>query len=247
MFQVTQFHVQKLGNKPDECEDSFYYDLERGKFAIADGASECCFSRLWSTLLTEYFVRSDLSLFSIENFSKDELGKALLSFLPSAQDAWINKIDWPSLKWNVLEKARRGAFASFLGLEIGKKESYYMWRAIAIGDCCLLHFKSQKLMDSFPLHSSLEFGSTPSMLSSIPSPNTHPEVSGKEGKVEKGEIMVLATDAIVEWILRENENGGDQYKSLFSLRNDDLKAFFEELIEDGKMKNDDLTLITLIF
>jgi len=240
--------MQKLGNEPEEYEDSFYYDLERRKFAIADGASECCFSRLWAMLLTEYFVKADQSLFSLEIFSRDGLEGVLSRFLPAAQDSWVNRIDWLSLNWNVLEKSRRGAFASFLGLEIGeKKEGYYVWRAIAVGDCCLLHFKSQELLDSFPLNASSEFGSTPLMLPSIPLPEIQYEISGKEGKVESGETIVLATDTAAEWVLRENESSEDQYKNLFSLRDCDLKIFFEKLIKDGRMRNDDVTLIILTF
>lgn len=247
MLNVKSFSMQKLGNEPHENEDAFHYDLEKGRFAIADGATECCFSKLWATLLARNFVESDLSLFSLKRFVKSEVTKALLSFLSALQKAWIDKIDWMSLEWNVLEKAKKGAFASFLGLEIVKEEKdCYKWRAISVGDCCLLHFKSQRLVESFPLKNNLEFGNKPQMLPSIALPNICFEVRCKRGRVRRGENIILATDAVAEWILRESGRL-PLCKTLLSLEEEQLRDFFKRLIEDGRMRNDDITFIILTF
>lgn len=246
MLNVRTLSMQKLGNEPYENEDSYYYDLRKGKFAIADGATECCFSKLWATLLTKIFVESDLSLFSLKRFNKKEATKALLSFLPIVQKEWNSKIEWNNLKWNVLEKAKMGAFASFLGVEIVRddKEECYKWRAIAVGDCCLLQFKSYQLVTSFPLKSGSEFGSRPQMLPSIALQSTHFEVRYKSGKIRKGESIILATDALAEWILREGKETLS-CNTLFSLNEEQLNEFFRKLIEGGRMRNDDITMIIL--
>ncbi|MEM2971502.1 MAG: hypothetical protein QW270_03670 [Candidatus Bathyarchaeia archaeon] len=249
--QLKSFYMQKLGNEPSDYEDSFYYDLNKGKFAIADGASECCFAKIWATLLTESFVKSDLSLFSFKNFSSDVWRKVSHGFLSIAQKEWVNKINWENLKWNVFEKAKKGAFASFLGLEIRKKrfkERYsYKWRAIAVGDCCLLRVKSQKLVDSFPVTDSANFGSMPPMLSSISSSKALNEakVYGKLGEIESGDMMILATDGITKWIMQESKINKQIFRDLVSLESSELNSYFERLIESGKMKNDDITVIIL--
>ncbi|MEM2569938.1 MAG: protein phosphatase 2C domain-containing protein [Candidatus Bathyarchaeia archaeon] len=238
--------MQKLGNEPYENEDSFCYDLGKGKFAIADGATECCFSKLWATILTRHFVESDFSLFSLKKFVKNDVLKALLSFLYTSQRIWINEIDWTSLKWNVLEKAKKGAFASFLGFEMVREEEYCQWRAISIGDCCLIHFRSRQLVNSFPLRDSSEFGNKPEMLPSIALPNIRFRVNYRRGKMRRGENIILATDAVAEWILREGKMISI-CETISSLKEEELRDFFRRLIEDGRMRNDDITLLILTF
>jgi len=253
LVRITSFCMQKLGNEPSEYEDSIYYDLEKRKFAVADGASECCFAKIWAAILTEFFVKSDLSLFSFENLSADVTEKAFLSFLFIVQQEWNNRVDWANLPWNVLEKAKKGAFATFLGLEIGenhgKGKNLYGWQAIAVGDCCLFRMKNEKLIDLFPICDSAQFGSMPSMLSSVPSPNASDqyEVDSLEGKIESGDTIILATDAVAKWIIQESEAGRDVCKDLVSLESGELKSYFEGLIESGKMKNDDITVLILSF
>jgi len=249
--QIKSFYMQKLGNEPGEYEDSCYYDLNKGKFAIADGASECCFAKIWAMLLTERFVKSDLSLFSFKNLSSNVWREVFLRFLSIAQKEWVNRINWENLKWNVFEKAKSGAFASFLGLEIRKnrfKERYsYKWRAIAVGDCCLLRVKSQKLVDSFPITDSANFGSMPPMLSSISSPNAlnQVEVDSRLGEIESRDMIILATDSVAKWIMQESKINKKIFRDLVSLESNELNPYFERLIESRKMKNDDITAIIL--
>lgn len=166
----------------------------------------------------------------------------------TAQKEWINRIDWVNLKWNVLEKAKKGAYASFLGLEIRKNlltKDGYAWRAVAIGDCCMFLIKNQKIIDSFPIKDSSLFGSMPSMLPSISTFNAlgRYKIDVKEGKIKRGEIIILATDALAKWIIQQSRISRD----LIFLDDTKLNLYFEELIKNGKLKNDDITFFRLIF
>lgn len=252
-IQVTSFFMQKLGNEPKEYEDSFCFNLENGRFGIADGASESCFSKLWADLLTRFFVISDFSLFSFESFTDDITGHLLQPFIFTAQEEWNKRIDWENLPWNVKEKAKRGAFATFIGVELkeehSKEKDSYRWRAIAVGDCCLFHVSNEQLIDIFPVQESTQFKSTPNMLPSKYSPYllNKCKVKVREGKVKLGEEIILATDSVAKWIIQQNEAGRYIWKDLIFLGQIEMKSLFEKLIENTIMKNDDITILLLTF
>lgn len=256
-IQVESFFMQKLGNQPSEYEDSFRYSLESGRFAVADGVSESCFAKLWADLLARFFVRSKWSLFTSKSISRKRKEKIIESFLSPAQEEWDSKIDWENLAWYVHEKAKRGAFATFLGLEIGKggdkRANLYHWRALAVGDCCLFHLSARlHLLKSFPMSSSAQFDNRPSLLPS----KFFPKMSGKqgkmevyvdEGKVKPKEKLVLTTDAVAKWILQETEKGQQIWKEFILHKNEKTKSIFEELIGTKKIRNDDITVLILAF
>jgi hypothetical protein len=241
--------MEKIGNTPDEYEDSFSYNIEMRKFAVADGVSEACFSKLWSNILTECFVNSDYSLFSHEPLTSDSVNMLLLSILQYSQKEWIERIDWRNLPFYVERKAKRGAFATFLGFEVKeeKTEEGWRWRAIAVGDCCLFQI-GDKITDIFPRYKSTDFGNEPSSLPSIPSPEILKKckVEFKEGIVKK-EKIILSTDALAKWIIEQYETGKDEWKKILFMQGKDMRSFFEKIIEKGEMKNDDLTLLLLDF
>lgn len=49
--------VPKRGSTVAECEDAFACDLARGRFALADGATEGYPSGPWAKMLVDAFVR----------------------------------------------------------------------------------------------------------------------------------------------------------------------------------------------
>jgi len=237
--------MQKMGNGPNENEDSFSYNIEKGKFAIADGVSDSCFSKLWGEILTNFFVNSDYSLFSFEG-SPDKLRyKILLPILKHSQEEWNKRIDWKNLPWYVERKARMGAFATFLGVEI-KKEKSWRWRAIAIGDSCLFQVSKGTITDVFPRYKSSDFGNEPFVLSSVFSFETlkNCKVEFKEGKIDEGEI-ILATDAVAKWIIEQYEKGMHIWRKILFMKEDEMKIFFEDLIQNRYIRNDDITFVRI--
>lgn len=252
-IQTQTFFMQKLGNKLNEYEDSLHYSRKKGKFAIADGVSESCFAKLWANLLTKYFVRSNSSLFSLKNFSDNVKEEVLQPLLSSAQKEWNNKIDWKNLAWYVEDKTKRGAFATFLGLEVKrdeKQEDLYCWRAVAVGDCCLFQIDNKQLTSSFPLNDSTQFENTPSMLSSRFSPNDifdKCKIHVEEGTIKANGQIILATDALAKWILEENESGRQVWKEAILLKDKRVRSIFEKLVKTKKIRNDDITLVILTF
>lgn len=251
--RIRSFSLQKLGNEPHEYEDSFYFNLESGKFAIADGVSESCFAKLWADILTKSFVESDISLFSFEEFSDEKINEVLQSFLAYVQKEWNEKIDWKNLPWYVEEKAKKGAFATFLGLELKRDSDYeasqYHWRAVAIGDCCLFQTNGKQLINSFPVSESTQFGNTPLMLSSRISLDNFGKfkIRASKGVVKTNEKIILATDAVAKWILIQVEANQWTWEKQILSKEEELRSFFNESIKNEKLRNDDITVVVLLF
>lgn len=247
-FEASAFSMQKLGNEPSHYEDSFCCNLRQRKLAVADGASESCFAKLWADLLTRCFVESDLSLFHLASFEPHIVEEAFKPILALARQEWREKIDWVTLPWYVEEKAKQGAFATFLGVESrrlsGKRKRLYRWRAVAVGDCCLFHINDEELLGSFPIVDNREFGVTPCLLSSRGSVPGKPW-NVKEGTIRGSEKLLLATDAVAKWILQETEKGRKTWLDVISAQSDSKRLFLEKLVNREEMRNDDITILTL--
>src|SRR5205807_289914 len=105
-----QLTLPRRGHAAEECQDAAAGLPGRGRFAIADGASEGPFAGLWARMLVEDFVRGD--------------GRepAWSSWLPPVQERWAEAVGpapgGPEAPWYLEAGLRQGAFATFLGLVV---------------------------------------------------------------------------------------------------------------------------------
>src|SRR5262245_6886802 len=97
--------LPKRGNAVDEYEDASAGDPARGRFAIADGATESAFAGIWARLLVEGFVRDDVP----------HLGR-WTHWLPPLQERLLTEVGGQEMPWYAESKLEEGAFATFLGL-----------------------------------------------------------------------------------------------------------------------------------
>lgn len=232
-------HTHKRGNAADEYEDAFDGDTARARFAIADGATESSFAAAWAKLLVEGFVAAQRRPW------RD------LAWLKPARQRWAEDVDHLPLPWFAEEKRDQGAYATLLGLAFGSKRAE-VWHALAIGDSCLFRFRAGKLDKSFPLARSSEFGNLPPLLGSrgraVDSRSRR--LRRARGKGRPGDRLVLATDALSEWLLRQNEREqrpGDDIERLLaeSAPQDAFAGWIEERRDRQGLRNDDVTLLVI--
>src|SRR5947209_19228121 len=95
--------VPKHGNAEDEYEDAWAADPGRGRFAVADGASETSFAGRWAQLLTEAVLAAP---------RPPELAR----WLPRARRRWSSEVMGLELPWYAEMKREQGAFATLLGV-----------------------------------------------------------------------------------------------------------------------------------
>ncbi len=233
-------HTHKRGNAPDEYEDAFAGDAARGRFAVADGASESSFAAAWAKLLAEGFVAAERAPWRF------------LDWLGPARQRWAAEVDPRPLPWFAEEKRELGAYATLLGLAFCKEREGEVWHALAVGDSCLLRFRGGKLGRSFPLARSSDFGNQPALLRSRggAAETLSTDFRRARGKCLAGDRILLATDALAEWLLRCHENEqqpADDIERLLaeSAPQDAFAGWIEERRERQGLRNDDVTLVVI--
>jgi hypothetical protein len=242
-FSVEAFSCQKAGNARSEYEDAWAIrgsdSPTRCRVAVADGATESSFSALWAGLLVESFVRGRSH------------GPDFFHRLGAIRRLWRRKVRSRPLPWYAAEKARRGAYAAFVGASLNAVNR--AWRAVAIGDCCLLHVRGlpseMRLVQSFPLSRSEEFGSSPFLLGSLKKSDDDPlpHVRMSEGVLDDDDTLFFASDALAAWLLRRAERGEPAWEAIGPLgirTHGDFEALVGQAREEGT-RNDDMTLVRL--
>lgn len=233
---LQDFHTPKNGSSETEYEDAyspdacFHRSIDGFRCAVADGASESAFSREWAQLLVKNFARHQLDLRHL-------------------QDIWGKLVKLRPLPWYLEAKVDKGAHAAFVGLSIRDGE-HHSWRAMAIGDSCLFHVRDDQMLLAAPIDKSEVFDNNPYLLSTrCPTPISAnaPHLKVLSGTWESKDAFYLATDALAQWLLSEEEDGRPPWTMLAALGTDAEDQPFGSLVkslrEEKKLHNDDTTLL----
>lgn len=245
----NNYFLQKNGNSPEEYEDAFapksegVFDNNNFTLAISDGATESSFSCEWAKILARSFVKDPT--YSSTDFKNkiDENGIR-----------WYQIIQKRKLSWHAEEKIKNGTYATFLGATINFNNGLTELNAISIGDSCLFHFRNDKLLNPFPISSSIDFNNSPFLVSSNSKNNLrafeHLQIL-RNIVLNKGDYILFASDALSNWILSCCENDLDDHKYLFQMESKQIipdsyfEAFIQNLRDQKKIKNDDVTLLII--
>ncbi len=247
MLTIRSFQTVKAGNRPEECEDAYRIRLAQegpSTLAICDGASESAFARSWARILAEALVTRPIDPDRLDD-------TALAEWLEPCISQWNGVVPWGRLPWHGVNKTRAGSLATFLGLTIdwaaGNPDAL-AWRAIAVGDCCMFVVRGNDLGVAFPLEESSQFNSTPALICSNRANNgaAWSCVSHLEGECMPGDVILLASDALASWALREHEAGGKPWETLLLLDSEEQWTEWVRVKrQERQMRNDDTTMVTV--
>ena len=148
--------LPKRGNTEDEYEDAWAADPARGRFAVADGASETSFAGRWAQLLAEAFLTAARP--------PEPAG-----WLDEPRRLWAAEVMGLELPWYAEMKREQGAFATLLGVGVRgpSPDRPGRWRAVAVGDSCLIQVRGRAA--KFALFRSAnppDFGNQPRLIGS---------------------------------------------------------------------------------
>jgi PAS domain S-box-containing protein len=228
------------GGPPEKNKDAFAYDLNRLRFAIADGVTESQFAGEWAQILVKYAIEASL-------LPWDPGG-----WVARASEQWDKSVDWAGLRddWAYDYVRQQGAASTLLGLSIefladSSGRSFPRWRAFAVGDSCVFQVRSDRLIRSFPISRSDDFTNTPWFLASTPEKNLRTAMAQwAEGDCAPGDLFLLMTDALAQWFLASWEHGAIPWAELVKLEGEDaFGKFVLPLRQEGRLRNDDTTLV----
>ena len=235
-LRTQQVLLPKSGFDASECEDVIGIDVQNCRFAVADGATEAFDARNWAQRLAESWVRNDSAL-TPETFHEWVAREGL-----ALHSSWSQL----TLPWYAEEKARKGSFAAFIGVELDLISDMPSWTAIALGDACLLHCRDGALLKSLPLSQSASFNSAPLLVASDPVfyKSSADSLVIESGSCQNNDILFLLSDAAAAWCLERFEQ--NDFSDI--LRDDsepDAAKFFENERHAGRIRNDDIAVIRL--
>lgn len=233
---TRQILLPKSDSDSSECEDSIGIDEQTCRFAVVDGATEAFDARNWAQRLAHNWVRSD-SAVTPEAFHDWVAAEGL-----ALHSSW-NQL---SLPWYAEEKARKGSFAAFVGVELDLQADEPSWKAIALGDACLLHCRNGALVKSLPVANSAGFNSAPMLVASDPGiyKTSAESLVIESGSCENNDVLFLVSDAAAAWYLERFEQ--NDFSDVFQYNDEPAAAnFFENERRAGRIRNDDIAVMRL--
>ena len=223
----------KRGHSAAESEDAAAADADLGRFAVADGASESAFAGDWSRLLTDAFAQAPV----VEG--------GWSAWLKPIQERWLAAVGGRDMPWFLEDKFEQGAFATFLGLELLRRDKGWNWTSVAVGDCCLIQIRADALLKKFPILRSIDFDGTPDLLGSRQRDVERDFWSA--GELIQGDRLLCMTDALAQWFLAQTEAGLTPWRMVAQIERepDGFAEWVEKLRQEKALRNDDVTLLTI--
>ena len=241
----AKFSLQKRSEKEKINQDAFAISSDERIFAIADGISSAGFSEFWSPLVVKKFIE--------EPFVSDLNEQKLKDWLEDIRKKWSSEIDQHQSHEQtdqanelIMEMTREGGGSTtFLGMIIQEmKKKYQKLQLFGIGDTNMFLIRNKKIKYSFPITSVESFTDRTIGLRSIDNASQKiPEL--KEFNAKKGDIVILATDALAKWIFKYYKKGGEYSWKRILKNKDNIQNFIDELRDAKKIDDDDTTCIII--
>lgn len=179
-----------------------FKDGRVNSIAISDGATGCSFSNYLAQSLVKGFLCTENPKNSNKK-NKSIIFNAFVETNKIIEKKISNFLNTNGLKsLLIIEKARKGACATFLGIQINynNKTFYCLW----IGDSCIFQIRAKKIIKALP--NIKNFTNHPELLKSIMTRDEILFKSQNQNKWEYGDVFLLATDALAEWVVRNEGN-----------------------------------------
>jgi hypothetical protein len=242
VIRTRSFMLPKSGHSLFECEDAVGVNPTVNRYAVADGATEAFDAGNWARRLARNWVQADGRLTAAEFWS----------WLESEGQRHTDSWNGADLSWYAEEKARSGSFAAFVGVQLELAPNSIGWKAVALGDSCLLQLRAGLVIKSLPVLDSASFGFAPVLAPTNTSlqSSAMTEIVVDSGELNRGDALLLVSDAVAAWYLSLAEQKNDEKQSQFeSLLNRDgdshLEEFFARERETGKIKDDDVAIVRI--
>ena len=250
-IDYAAFWLPKDGAEPREYEDAFapwsVDDCPRARFrcAVADGATESAYSRVWARQL-------------VSGFASGRLTAPDLAELPDIGRRWACSVAHAlaqneSAAWYLEPKVAAGAFAALVGLEFDdadRRTEGGSYSAVALGDSCFVHVRADRAQRTFPLGSSAAFSARPVLLPSSPAhaDNFAGAIVRAAGTWQRGDAFYVMSDAIACWFMAATERGERPWGAIDRFARTDRTAFRSWVhgLRPTELKNDDVTLLRIV-
>lgn len=223
--------VPREGGDAETTEDCFAIAHHDGflRASVADGAGDGIFADRWAQLWAENWV------------SNNRVCLAQLRRL------WRESFSDKPLPWHMQARAAHGAALAYIGVHVLPSGE---WSASGIGDCMLFQVGEGKVGRTFPYCHVDDFPDLPLLLHTNPIPGDYnTELEGRhsaEGTLKHGDELLLMSDALAYWFLKETSENKNPYNWLSHLSTPEtFRERVRQLRMSSRLKDDDTTLVHL--
>lgn len=245
-FDAQVFELPKDVEHPEQNQDAWAFSCRRGVAALADGVASSLFARAWARILTEAAIDETPDPGNRDNFD---------CWVRRCRETWTSRIDVSRLAWFQKAKLRDGAFATLLSISLvppveeteAMGTSSGRLRGFAVGDSCLFLVRDGKTVRTFPLENASQLEARPMALGSIDlKHDALVEFSRLDDECFPGDLVVLVSDAVAEWALRQREAGTPvDWERFWDMPEEDWQRNVMALRDERQMRYDDTTMILL--
>jgi len=244
-LETRVFAIPKDPQHPEQYQDAYGLDAAEAVAVVADGVSSAIFSRQWANILVDA-VPAD-----IPNPTEKD---CFAAWLAQRRQEWSEQIDTSGLAWFQKAKLPTGAFSTLLWVRVMRSEaeepgSFGALRlhGFAIGDSCLFHVRGGETVRTFPLQNADQFQDNPIVLGSVDlGRDDFLEFNELDEHCYHDDLLVLCTDAVAEWALRESEAGNPpNWDEIWHMNDGQWEDLVAQLRETRQMRYDDTTLLLL--
>ena len=239
----TSFSLQKRSESEETNQDAIAISPDERVFAIADGVSQSPFSQIWSKKVVNKFIKKPLDISDLNE-------QKIKDWLADIRKEWRTEIDQGKASELILDLAKKeGGATTFLGMIIQKKKKKRQkLQLFGIGDTNMFLVKKNEITGKldvvgWPVTSVESFTDRTNALFSLDNTSQGiPEL--KEFNVKRGDIVILATDALAKWILEYYNLGQRPWSKILKNKND-IANFIDKLRYTNKIDDDDTTCIII--
>lgn len=226
-----------------ECEDKnavSSQDLSNLQIAIADGATESLFSDIWADILVNNYVNKGADL-----LNSSTLESVSQKFVYTASQKVLKMPE--TRQWFMYEKLERGTHATLAAVEFSS--TLETVQILTVGDSCVFWcYGNADEINMLPELTAEEFGSFPDSICHLPKTwqSLEQKVLKKEITFQNNLQMVLCTDALACWLVKELETKSSIWEELLQISDYSFFTdFIETLREKNSIRNDDVTLVLI--
>lgn len=228
--------IPKDPEREDLNEDAFDVSENSQIIALSDGASESYDSKTWARMLVHNFV-------NCPRFSSD--------WVKTVQESYVSGVDFENLSWSKQMAFERGSFATLISVNCAPLSNSV--EIFSIGDSLAVLVRDGRYEKSYPFDNPEQFDARPELLSTLSHLNKFTDDGeylsvehNQRWETQHGDYILLLTDAVGQWFLREINHEPSSIDILLQIDTDEN---FEDLVvamrSERRMKLDDSTMIRL--
>lgn len=250
------FIQPKEGEPLRRCQDFYAADPAHGVFAVADGVSTAFLPRPWASIIARAAVRTPSALRTEAAF-RSWLDEAAAHWRDWVVDRWLPAIQRQQAERGEIPAkygemiADKGSQTTLILCEVLPERDGAQVMLTSIGDAVGLHARRAKdgweLLDAFPVDDPDHFGVQPPTLPTRTEPALQARAWRECGRrtlvARLGDRILLATDTMAEWLLRNPATRLAQVLALTSA--EEFELLIERERQRGLMQDDDMTVLII--